>query len=490
VIAPFAIGIDVGTTSLKAIAVAADGTVLASASEQHGIDALASGVQVDAARWRGSMITALRRLAEHIDLAEAGAVGFSGNMSSVVLIDDNGQPIAPILLLADPRGAEQIAALPAEVRGRILEVAGNEPSTVFALASLLWWQATHPEVIERATAWLSAKDYLRSVLTGEAPLTDATDAHNGCVLRNGAWDADLITALGLPRRIFPPVAASHAVAGRVTAEAASLTGIGEGTAVAVGAGDVAAALVGMGGLGEDTLAISLGTSATLMAGLGSDRPAGSDSDAPAMTVHPAADGSWFALGSLLTGGLALNWLRTILRGEPIAEVSDVPDDTDPLVFLPYLAGTGSPDFVATATGSLLGLRPATEPAHIVAALLEAIAFDMADLVDRLSQGARRYRRIVVSGGGSNIEAWPQIIADVIRLPVDKTPTTDLSAVGAAMLAWRAIGVEARATPSTDTQLPRPEHSQAWLRRHERYRRLRQLLLAPSSTTGKTERNKR
>jgi xylulokinase len=472
--ASFSLGIDLGTTSVKLLALGRDGQVLAVSNSHHGIDDTSEGVQADPEMWWQSLLTALGDLGRQVRLADAVAVGFSGNMSSVVLVDDHAVALAPALLLADPRGAEQIAALTDRQRARIVAVTGNVPNSVFSLASLLWWNATHRDVLQRASVWLSAKDYLRARLTGVLA-TDPTDAYNSLLVDEGTWNRDLIESLGLPGTLFPPLIGSFSPAGAVHRAAAQLTGLREGTPVATGSGDVAAAITGMGGLHGDQLAISLGTSATVMAALDDGLHPSPPTDAVgAMSVHPASNGMWFALGSLLTGGLALNWLRSIAGAESITSAQSTPNAANPLVFLPYLAGTGSPDFLPSATGTILGVMPSTTASQLVAALCEAVAFDIAGLVERL--GSQHYSHVVVSGGGSRVQAWPQILADVLRLPVRVLDQPDLSAVGAAMYGWAALGITVSPTSAGSTAEPRASTAAAWEIRRGRYEKARTLAL--------------
>lgn len=465
----FSLGIDLGTTSIKVVALDEHGRIVDSASSHHGIDESSEGVQVDAKLWWDSLLAALGGLS--IDLSETVAIGFSGNMSSVVLVNEARGDLRPALLLADSRGSEQLDALSDDTVASIVEHTGNLPETVFSLSSLLWLKDAHPELLTEASAWLSAKDYLRWRLTGQIS-TDPTDAYNSLLLSGASWNEQLIEQLGFPLAIFPPLLDSGAEAGRITAQVAALTGLPEGIPVATGAGDVAASISGFGGLPDDSLSISLGTSATVMASV-------PDRHIPAaavgrLTVHPTAEGSLFALGSLLTGGLALNWVRSLVGPQPIAQASSVPQAGSGLIFLPYLAGTGSPDFVSEARGTLFGVTPSTTGADITSALLEAIAFDIADLIELL--GAERYNGVLVSGGGSRIAAWPQVLADIIGLPVQTLNVPDLSAIGAAVLGWRATGTTVLAASAGDRISPRPEYAEAWASRRARYASARRAAL--------------
>ncbi|MFV0253323.1 MAG: xylulokinase [Beutenbergiaceae bacterium] len=474
--AGLSLGIDLGTSSVKALLLDDHGRTAAVASSHHGIDTSVAGVQVDARVWWDSMLTALTQLARQHPLADVHAVGFSGNMSAVVLVDAEFDPVAPTLLLPDLRGREELLALDPVLVERITSATGNIPATVFALSSLLWWQAHDPAVLRRARWYLSAKDFLRARLTGAAS-TDPTDAGNSLLLNAASsdWDHDRVTHLGLPSRILPPVLSSHAESGRLTEAAAGLTGLPAGIPVATGAGDIAASLAGMGGLPADAVALSLGTSATLMAGLESGRlPVRLRG---ALTEHVGTDGARYAMGSLLTGGMALNWLRHLTGPEALQAARDIPDAESPVQFLPYLTGTGSPDFDHQATGTILGITPSTTAAQLVTAALEAISFDVAALIDDLAAGGGRYHHIALSGGGTRVAAWPQILADVTGLPIRILVEPDLSAVGAARLGWQAAGRPAAGATSARAITPRAEHQPAWRRRRSRHQVARRAALA-------------
>lgn len=464
-----ALGIDLGTTSVKVVVLDADGAVIATAASHHGIIESAYGVEADPDAWWESLLRALALLP--IDLGTVSCIGFSGNMSSVVLVDRVLEPVRPAILLADSRGRDELAGLDDETVATIVRQTGNIPETVFSLSTLLWLKSTEPHALSAASAWLSAKDYLRGRLTGESA-TDHTDAFNSLLTHGADWDRSTIDAIGLPLRLFPPLLSSGDVAGRVTAAAAAATGLPVGIPVATGAGDVAAGIAGAGGLEPASLSISLGTSATVEAAVDELRL---PSDALGrLTVHPTADGGLFALGSLLTGGLALNWIRSLAGGEALVGIPSEPQSGEGVVFLPYLSGTGSPDFVSEARGTLFGLTPASSGTDLTRALMEAVAFDIADLVDML--GAHAYARVRVSGGGSRLAAWPQVLADVLGLPVSTLDVPDLSAIGAAVLGWRAVGRSVVVADHSGVVLPRPEFAMTWARRRATAARARRTAL--------------
>lgn len=434
---PVTLGIDVGTTSVKAILLDGDGHVAAVAGNEHGIVRRAGVVEADPEQWWGSACAALRQLAEVAGgLIEVAAVGVTGNMSSVVLLDRRLEPLGNAPLLADSRGERELAALPPEVRELIVARTRNQPATAFSLSTLLYLREAAPGLLEAASAWVSAKDYLRLRLTGSVG-TDLTDAYNSLLIRAGDhdWDPELIDAAGLPKRIFPGISPSAEPAGVVSRLAADATGIPAGVPVVTGAGDIAAGAFGVGITDPGDVLISLGTSVTALAPV--DDSAGTGW-LGRLTYHPSASGGpGLALASLLTGGLALNWLRELLGEAAIAAAAAEPlDADDPLVFLPHLAGTGSPGFLPYVHGSLLGLRPSTRDADVIRALFEAIGFEIAEALTHLGTG--RDGGILVSGGGARLPAWAQTIADILGRSVGVGADPHVSAIGAARLAWAGL----------------------------------------------------
>lgn len=474
---PLLLGVDIGTSSVKALLLRADGEVVEVARAEHALHPSPGVVEADADGWWTATREAIAAL--ETDLGGVVAVGLSGNMSAVVLVDEAGQTLRPALLLADPRGAAQIAALDPELRTAIERAGGNALTTAMSLSSLLWLRDAEPATLDRTAAWLSAKDHVRLRLT-DAVASEPTDAANACFLdiATREWRTDLIERAGLPVRIFPPLLDAADVAGRVTAAAADATGLPAGIPVVAGGGDMATAAIGAATTAAGSVCISLGTSVTVIAALGSEPPD------PAwrgqLTYHPfpgAAGG--YALASLLTGGLALNWLRSLAGGriDFPAAVDVVPDPADPLVFVPQLAGTGTPDFAPEMRGTLLGLTPHTGAPEIAVALFEAIAFEVADVLETL--GGDRDRPIRTTGGGTHVDAWLQVLADVLERPVEVLEQTDVSAVGAALLAAPAAGLELDPTTVARVQrrrTPRPEHRSAWRRRAARYAEARALAL--------------
>lgn len=498
------IGIDVGSSSVKALVLAGDGSVVECVSAAHALVPTPGAVEADANGWWDATIAALRQL--RTPLSGIAAVGLSGNMSSVVLLDEAREPLRPAPLLADPRGAAELAALDPALRADLAALSRHPVTTVSSLASLLWLRDHDAATFARARAWVHAKDFIGLRLTGGgagasggggtgastgALVTDASDAHNALVhdAESGAWSRELIERAGLDPALFPPLADGGAVRGTVTDAAARATGLPAGIPVAVGGGDMATAALGAGAVAPGTLALSLGTSVTAIAPLASPQ-AFHDDWIGKLTLHPLPGGRGaFALASLLTGGLALNWLRTLVGGALDLPPADavVPDPDDELVFVPQLSGAGSPDFQPALRGALLGLTPHVRGERIALALFEAIAFELKTIAELVGPDAAA--RVVATGGGANIGAWVQTLADVLGAPVEILANHDVSAVGAALLARDALGdplPPAAVGRVAGAVAPRPEHAAAWAARRERYAAARALALAYSSSSQAPE----
>lgn len=482
---PVSLGIDIGTTSVKAILLDTERRVVALASNEHGIVRRPGVVEADPRLWWDSACAATRQLAARAPglMGQVAAVGLTGNMSSVVLLDERLEPLGNAPLLADSRGEHQVAALPADLRDLVFARTHNHPGAAFSLSTLLYLRDEAPGLLTQARTWISAKDYVRLCLTGTVE-TDVTDAYNSLLIgADGTdWDVELVEAVGLPGRIFPMIRPSSQFAGSVSRQAAERTGISAGVPVVTGAGDIAAGALGAGVTEPGDVLISLGTSVTALAPVG--RRSGSDW-LGSLTYHPAASSgsgasgrSGLALASLLTGGLALNWLRELLSADAMAaDEGDPLTADDPLVFLPHLAGTGSPRFQPYVQGSLVGLRPSSRGADIVRALFEATGFEIAEALGLLSSA--RGGEILVSGGGTRLPAWPQTISDILGRPVTVCADPDVSAVGAACLAWEGLTGQAATKPPAAGQKYEPvtERAGPLRQRAENYYQIRDFMAA-------------
>jgi len=475
------LGIDVGTSSVKVLALSTEeGRVIASGLGRHAVFGRGEVLEAEPSQWIEATQMALQQCLSSLGpaVSQVAAIGLTGNMSSVVVVDRAGRPLRRAMLLADTRGVEEIRRIPASLRDDIEARSHNPINTAFSLPKLLWLAKNDPLVVRSASAWLSAKDYVRLWLTGQLA-TDLTDAYNSLLVEanTAAWRFDIAERLGISSDIFPPIYESQAVAGTVTANAAVATGIRKGTPVVCGMGDMAAAALGAGSIEPGDGLISLGTSTTVLSPLG-DRPL-PDAWHGRLTYHPLPRPmGFFSLASLLTGGLAINWLREATGVVPTTSGEIVPDVDNPLIFLPHLSGAGSPDFDPTARGTIFGLTASTDMSQLFAALYEAVAFELRTIIT-IHEEVSAFDSISITGGATHLRPFLQVIADVLGLPLRVPAHVDVSALGAAVLAAHAdhtdglLVLPVAGQQKCEVVEPRASLRDTWLARAERYRRARE-----------------
>ncbi len=445
------LGIDIGTSAVKAVLVDAGARMLSTGRAPYPTRQPVEGwSEQDPEDWRRAAI-----LAVGAALAEAEAAGgpaivravsFSGHMSAPVLVDVAGRALAPCLTITDQRAAGMVPAIGADLAAALVDRTGNKPVGHLVLPRLLWWQHHHPDIWAATRAVLSPKDWLRAWMTGTWG-TDTTDAGNSMLFDPARWDfaPDLAEAAGIDPAKLPPIRRPDAVAGPLLADPAAELGLPAGLPVIVGAADMAAAILGTGVDLSGDVAVTIGTSANVIAGVPGIDAALVE---PFNTLPSVEPGVLYAIASHFGGGGALAWLAGLVTGAatpdpgwigPIAaEAAALPLGSEGLIFLPYLAGAGSPDFDPEARGGFLGLSMKHGRAHLLRAIVEGVSADLCLSIARLGRLAPQ-RRIVFSGGGSRVPFWAGLLADLSGLPVVPAATADASALGAALLAGLGIG---------------------------------------------------
>lgn len=444
------LALDLGSTQLKLLLLDENARVVYVGTQGYPTQTPCAGrLEQRPADWLSALARGMDELRARHGIQDIAAVSFSGHMSGVVLLDADGQVLRPCIMLSDTRSTEECAALQQRAGALIRLRTGNPVVNAFSLPKLLWLQRREPECWRRVAVWLSPKDYLRFCLTGQYA-TDYTDAYNSlCIAPDTAdWCGEIIASAGLEVEKFPPVLPPHALAGTVTAQAARLYGLREGTPVYAGGADMACGAVGMGLYEQGDSALTLGTCATFLAPV----RCADEACFGQVTFHlHATPGLLYALGSHFNGGLAVNWLTRILSEQEALDFSmmdtlsaaarQVPPGSGGVLTLPFLAGSESPYFDAGDRQTVLGASTATTRAELFRSQLEGITLNLAQtqhVFDRLVEGG--LRRVLLGGGGSKISVWPQIIADVFGTRIDLVSNTDASAVGAAILGGVGAGI--------------------------------------------------
>jgi xylulokinase len=414
------VGIDVGTTGVKAVAITPEGEVVARAEEGYPLSTPRPGwsEQDPDDWWRASE----RALAA---LPASAAIGLSGQMHGLVALDSSDRALRPAILWNDQRTAAECAEIEERVGlDRLIALTGNRALTGFTAPKLLWVRRHEPDVYARIAHVLLPKDYVRLRLTGERAI-DATDA-SGTLLFDVAhrrWSEEVLDALELPHEWLPTAYESPEVPG------------------ASGAGDQAAAALGVGVVEPGgALSVVLGTSGVVFAAL-----PGFAAD-PEARVHAfchAVPGTWHAMGVMLSAAGSFRWLRDVVGesyDELVREARRWPPGVEGLLFAPYLAGERTPHADPSARGAFVGLSHRHDRGALVRAVLEGVAFGLRDSLELLRGLGVEATAGRVSGGGARSELWLKICASVLGLPLQRTAVDEGSAYGAALLAGVAAGV--------------------------------------------------
>jgi xylulokinase len=439
------LGIDVSTTATKAVLIDEAGAVVGIGAAEYGFDVPAPlwSEQSPELWWDGAQ-TAIRSVLASSGVAggDVAAVGLTGQMHGLVLLDAADRPLRPAILWNDQRTAAECDAIREAVGPeRLIAITGNDALTGFTAPKLVWVRDHEPFLWQRVAHVLLPKDFVRLRLTGEHAIDKADGA--GTLLFDLAardWSSEVVSALGIDPAWLPPTFEGPEVTGRVTAAAAAATGLAEGTPVVAGGGDQAANAVGVGAVRRGTVALSLGTSGVVFAT--TDEPLYE----PVGRVHAfchSVPGRWHMMSVMLSAAGSLRWFRdTVAPGESydslVASAAEVPAGSAGLLFLPYLTGERSPHPDPLARGAFVGLTIGHDQRHLTRAVLEGVAFGLRDGLDLMvDAGMPAPAGIRASGGGTTSPLWRQILADVLGAEIATVDTAEGAAYGAGLLA--AVG---------------------------------------------------
>jgi len=443
------LGLDIGTSGTKAIAMDALGNLLTSALEEYPLHSPKPGwAQQDPADWERAAFDALAQLAGKIDVNKVKAIGLSGQMHGSVFLGAANEVLYPAILWCDQRTAEQCEAITSAVgEAKLVEMVSNPALTGFTAPKILWLRDNEPAIYEQVRKILLPKDYVRLQLTGEFA-TDVADASGTLLLdvKNRTWHRELMSLLDIDPDFMPPVFEGPEITGALTAEAANRTGLPAGIPVVAGAGDCAAGGVGTGVVRSGVLSASLGTSGVVFAFADDVK---TDPQGRAHTFCHAVPGKWHMMGVVLSAGGALQWFRNTLCDAERAVARDT--GTDPyeyitaaaaqapvgaegLTFLPYLTGERTPHKDPYAKGVFIGLSLRHGKAHMARAVLEGVAFAMRDSLEIIRELGVPVNEIRATGGGGRSAFWRKILADTGRAPMVTINVDEGASYGAAILA--------------------------------------------------------
>ncbi|MEO0945037.1 MAG: xylulokinase [Pseudomonadota bacterium] len=466
------LGLDLGTSGLKGLLIDEDQRPLAEATSPLTVSRPHDGWSEQAPDdWIVAAEQVLDALAANADLSGLKGIGLSGHMHGATMLDASDTPLWPCILWNDTRSAAQASEMDAEAEWRA--ISGNIVFPGFTAPKVEWMRAEHPEIFARIKTILLPKDYLRLWLTGEK-VSEMSDAAGTSWLDTAErdWSDTLLATAGLERTAMPRLVEGSDVSGTLRPELASRWGIGPSVPVAGGAGDNAASAIGMGVVKNGKAFVSLGTSGVLFAACDGFQP---DPDTAVHTFCHALPEMWHQMGVILAATDALNWWADMVGSDAATLTSDLGPLQAPsrTLFLPYLGGERTPLNSAAVRGGFVGLDHATDRAAGTRAVLEGVAFALADCRDALADAGTEFETCIAVGGGSQSHYWLEAVATALEVPLDVPIGGDFGAAfGAARLGMMAAtGDTTMATtpPVARSVLPNKALTHAFEDAHTRYR---------------------
>jgi xylulokinase len=499
------LGIDVGTSGVKAVIIDARGAIQSSVTVPLKLSTPRPGwAEQRPEDWWGAAIAAVRRAVRAAKGTRVSAVGLSGQMHSSVFLDARGAVIRPALLWCDGRTTTECQEITQRVgEDRLREWVANAALEGFTLPKVLWLRTHEPERFARLDKVVLAKDYIRFRLT-DALATEPSDA-SGTLMYDTArrrWSQEIMDAVGLPVNLLPDVGGSSETLGRVSAAAARLTGLAAGTPVVGGGADNACGAAGVGVVSAGETVASWGTSGTVLA------PTAEPKVDPSLRVHTfchVVPRTWYVMGVMLSAGGAFAWHRDVtakeLKGRKDAdlildaEAESVPIGAEGVTFLPYLQGERTPHRDASARGAFAGLSLAHGRPHLTRAVVEGICFGLRDSLSIIRGLGLPVTNLLVTGGGAKSPFVRRIQSEVYGLPVVRVNREEGPAFGAALLAavgggaYPDLAAACRATlKRLRPERPKPEAHRAYDEPYRRYQALYPALKSIGQAAGNSFQN--
>lgn len=472
----YTIAHDLGTSGNKAVLYSEHGQLVKSVVKTYPLHVSGGGswAEQSADDWFKAVADSTKELLDGIDPSEIAAVSFSGQMMGCLCVDQSGAPLRNAIIWADQRSVDQEEQVRSRISmERFYQLAGHRISCSWGAFKFLWIKQNQPEIYAKTYLTLNAKDYILYKLTGTFA-TEYSDASSLCLMdiNRFEWSDELFDAFGLDRGKVPPLYRSTDIIGTVTAQAARLTGLKEGTPVVAGGGDGSCAAVGTGCVKPGVANLCLGTSSWIS--ITSDRLADKENMSISNFAH-IVPRRLMPTGTMQTGGGALSWAVNKFYGNTDGdsgddiykriekEVAQTEPGAKGLIFLPYLIGERSPRWNPRARGAFVGLTLEHGRAEMVRAVMESVAMNLDIVLNALEQTAP-VNELTVIGGGARNKLWLQMFADAFNRPlVVPNVLEEATSMGAAITAGVGVGlfpnfdvIERFLTPQYKV-LPNPEN---------------------------------
>ncbi|NSW51573.1 MAG: xylulokinase [Anaerolineae bacterium] len=444
----YLLGIDISTTGAKALLMDTNGLVVGVETTPLSLSTPKPlWSEQDPQDWWNGITASIQKLLQRTGIPgkNIAAIGLTGQMHGLTLLDANGDVIRPAILWNDQRTGVQCDHIRTAVgKERLIHITGNDALTGFTAPKILWVMECEPENWKRVAHILLPKDYVRYKLTGEF----ASDRAGGSGtilfdLKTRDWSPEIMNSLGIPAELLPRTFEGTQITGVVSQQSAALTGLAAGTPVVGGGGDQAAGAVGMGAVVPGVVSLTLGTSGVVFAT--TDGPFIEPQGRLHAFCH-AVPGRWHLMGVMLSAAGSLKWYRDTFASDTsyddlLAPVDNIPAGSEGLYFLPYLTGERTPHPDPLARGGFIGFTLRHSFAHCTRAVLEGISFGLKDSFELMkASGLQNIRQVRVSGGGSRSAIWRQMLADILDAELVTVNSVEGGAFGAGLLAGIGVGI--------------------------------------------------
>ncbi|EXX86538.1 xylulose kinase [Paenibacillus darwinianus] len=441
----YVIGIDLGTSAVKALLIDREGRVRGEASQSYPLIHEHSGwSEQQPEDWVESTAAALQEVLRSSGLSreQVEGISFSGQMHGLVLLDADKKPVRNAILWNDTRTTAECREIERELGDTLLGVARNPALEGFTLPKILWVRKHEPEVFGLSASFLLPKDYVRFRLTGELYM-DYSDAAGTLLfdVANRRWSEEILRAFDLPAGFCPPLVESHALVGVLLPGMAERTGLAAGTKVFAGGADNACGAIGAGILSEGLTLCSIGTSGVILT---YENDKESDYAGKVHFFNHGQVDAYYAMGVTLAAGYSLSWFQNTFApeesfGELLKGVGEVKPGAGGLLFTPYLVGERTPHADSQIRGSFIGVDGSHTRDHFARAVMEGITFSLAESVAVFRSAGKKVDRVVSIGGGAQNPVWLQMQADIFNAEVAALENEQGPGLGAAMLAAYGCG---------------------------------------------------
>lgn len=462
------IGIDVGTSSIKALLVDPTGNVLATSNPEYPFQTPAPlCAETDPDVWWDATCKAIRELLAVTDPELVSGIGLTGQMHGLVLIDEKGAPLRPCIMWNDQRSFQECEEMTERIgAAEVLRITGNPILAGFTAPKLRWVEKNEPEIFAKISKVLLPKDFIRYRLTGEF-FSEMSDASGTSMLNVGErkWSEEILEAMGWSMSWLPELTESTVASAKISSDASARTGLIVNTPVVAGGGDQAAQAVGCGIVEEGMVSATLGTSGVVFAQSDEYRV---EPDGKLHAFCHAVPGKWHLMGVMLSAAGSFQWYKNQLgeeeqrreqngEGNAYDLLTHAAAAIDPgcegLLFLPYLSGERTPYPDPHAKGAFVGMTLRHGKAHLTRAVLEGVSYGLKDSLSLMQALGVQPAKIILSGGGARSELWKQMLSDIFETPCCLVNATEGAAYGAALLAAVGCG----ALPTVE------DASRAWIR---------------------------